>query len=244
MKAIIDADLLIYRVGFGAEDKSEGIACARMDESIRLILLATNATERQLYLTSDDKSNFRHTIFPDYKANRKAPKPKHYHLLRDYLVNNHAAELCYDQEADDAIGIEATRITETEGLAKCIICSIDKDLDQIPGMHYNFVKGIIYNINPYEGRLKFYTQILMGDATDNIQGIPRIGRAKAAKALLGCTSEEEMYNASLKAYRTVFGVEAMDKMLLNGQLVKIRTKEGELWQHPVVERSLTSEPQP
>ncbi len=233
MKALIDGDICVYRVGFGAEDEAEGIACARMDESVNLILEAVHATGRSIYLTSGDKSNFRHTIFPDYKANRKAPKPKHYDLLRNHLVNTHAAELCYGQEADDMLGIEATRITEAEGLAKCVICSIDKDLDQIPGQHYNFVKGILYNINPYEGLLKFYTQLLMGDATDNIQGIPGIGPKKAATALLGCTSEGDMYKATLAAYRAVYGKEAMEKMLLFGQLLKIRTQQGELWQHPL-----------
>jgi 5'-3' exonuclease len=223
MKALIDGDILVYRVGFGANEESEGIAASRMDESVNLILEAVHATSRTIFLTSGDKSNFRNSIYPEYKANRKSPKPIHYDFLRDYLVNAHAAEIVYNEEADDAMGY-------TQSEENTVICTIDKDLDQIPGLHYNFVKGLLYKVTPQEGLYKFYTQLLMGDAIDNIPGIPGIGPKKAAKIISLDMREDQMYNTCLMAYTAFYGEIAEAKMLCFGQLLKIRTKQGELWQ--------------
>jgi 5'-3' exonuclease len=63
----------------------------------------------------------------------------------------------------------------------CIIASVDKDLLQVPGKHYNFVKNELYDISPQEGLKKFWTQMLVGDVADNIFGIKGIGPKKAEK---------------------------------------------------------------
>jgi 5'-3' exonuclease len=244
MKALLDGDILVYRVGFGAQEESEGIAQARMDESIEKILDAVKATEYEVFLTSGDKSNFRIPIFPEYKANRKAPKPVHYDMLREYLVTEHQANMVHGQEADDAMGIEQYRMRDDlalefgifrqinypeYGLKETVICSIDKDMDQIPGLHFNFVKGLLYKVTPQEGLYKFYLQLLMGDATDNIKGIPGIGPKKAAGMLSLAKTEEDMYSAVVAAYKAVYPENYMDLIRCYGQLLKIRTKEDELW---------------
>jgi imidazole glycerol phosphate synthase subunit HisF len=61
--------------------------------------------------------------------------------------------LCEGQEADDAIAIAATEYGD-----ECIMASIDKDFDQVPGWHFNFVKNERYYITEEQGRLNFYTQ--------------------------------------------------------------------------------------
>ena len=235
MKALLDGDILVYRVGFGANDETEGIARSRMDESIEKILEAVRADSYEVFLTSSDKSNYRHAIFPDYKANRKAPKPTHYDLLRDYLVSEHKAEMVHGQEADDAMAIAQVLAGKDT-----IICTIDKDLDQIPGWHYNFVKGLKYKVTEFEGLLKLYTQLLMGDAVDNIKGIPGIGPKKAEKLLEGCISEQDMYNAVEAAYKAAFPENYMEMLRTYGLLLKIRTFEGENWK-PLPERALSAE---
>src|ERR1017187_9281820 len=103
MRALIDADILVYRVGFTTMDTPENIAMYRMDDMIGGILKFLNTNEYTCYLTSTDHSNFRYDIHPEYKANRKTTKPTHYDLLRDYLCNIHGAEVVYGQEADDAL---------------------------------------------------------------------------------------------------------------------------------------------
>jgi len=231
VKALIDADILVYRVGFTTQESPEWIASSRIDESIEGILLSLGTRDYSCYLTGNNKSNFRFTIYPDYKATRKAPKPLHYDFLRQYLSEAHKASTIDDQEADDQLGIDQVKAA-SEGL-ETAICSIDKDLDQIPGWHYNFVKELKYEVTPFMGLKKFYHQLLTGDlACDNIPGLKGIGPKKADKALEGCLTEEDMFNACKKMYQSYYPDSWEKVMLRNGQLLKIRTREGEIWQLP------------
>jgi 5'-3' exonuclease len=157
-----------------------------------------------------------------YKGNRTAPKPAHLSVLRTHLVEEWGAVVIDCQEADDAIAIEATKLQDNY-----IIASVDKDLDQIAGWHYNFVKKIGYNITPEEGMFRFYKQILTGDASDNIIGINGIGPVKADKLLAEAEDENEMYSICLEQYD---GNE--DRVIENARLLWLRRYENELWQPP------------
>lgn len=229
MKALLDLDILVYRVGFTTLETPEGIAMARMDEMIGNILSFLGTNDYQGFLTSTDHSNFRFDIYPEYKANRIAKKPTHYHLLRDYLINNHGAEVIYGQEADDALAQAQEFITPT------VICSIDKDLDQIPGMHFNFVKGLLYEVSPIEGFKSFYRSLLTGDRTDDIHGIVGIGTIRASKLIDHLTTERAMFETCVEAYKKSFEESAEKLLDRNAQLLYIRTKEGRGWVAPVGE---------
>jgi len=224
--ALIDADLLVYRVGFTTEEVDEAIARWRMDEVIHeSILKPLNAERYKCYITSSDHSNFRFQLFAQYKGNRVAPKPRHYEALRDHLRLAHEAEVVFGEEADDRLGIDAAKDPDN------IICSIDKDLKQIPGRHFNFVKGELFEVSAFDGMRFFYIQLLTGDKpVDNIEGIHGIGPKKAEKILAGLETEQQMYDAVLEAYKKHYPSDYLERMLLAGRLLKIRTKEGEIWQ--------------
>lgn len=224
--ALVDGDILVYRVAWASENEPEGIARARLDELFDRIMLGTSAEKALVFLTSDDQSNFRFKLFPDYKANRKdKPKPQHYKFLREYLKDHYLATEVFNQEADDAIGIAAGHEKDS------IICTIDKDLDCIPGWHFNFVKDEIYNVDELSAIRWFYHQCLEGDkATDNIEGCRGIGKVKAARMLEGCENEEEMFQTVLQAYEKVYPVnEAHDRFLLAGSLLWIRREPDQPW---------------
>jgi hypothetical protein len=224
MKALIDGDILVYRIGFASENESESIAMARCSEFIEDLILFNGFGEYQGYLTG--KKNFRNEIAvtAPYKGNRKSAKPKHYQLLRDYMESAWAFTMIEDQEADDAIGIAAYEME----VGEYCICSIDKDLDMLRGDHYNFVKDERYFITEEEGIKNFYKQLLMGDRVDNIVGIKGIGTVKAERLLKECKNENEMYLAILEAYK------GDDKRVLeNGQLLWIRREPNQMWHPPV-----------
>lgn len=177
---------------------------------LQSIIDDTGADEYSLYLTGD--GNFREsvaTILP-YKGNRVQPKPTHYQAIRDYMVGVWGAEIVDGMEADDKLAIEQMKTYyqsepfAPEGHTDTIICSIDKDLNMIEGWHYNWQTQEKYFVSKDEGRKCFYTQLLTGDRTDNIQGIPGIGKQKAAKLLNGCETEEEMYEAVVGAYEAYY----------------------------------------
>jgi DNA polymerase-1 len=224
-RALIDADILVYRIGFTTQEESEPIAASRMDQSINEMLDAIEADDYTCYLTSTDKSNFRFSLFPEYKANRVQPKPKHYLFLREYLLNDYQATLVEGQEADDQIGIVSTKLGD-----ESIICTIDKDLDQIPGWHYNFVQGRMYNISEIEALRCFYDQCLVGDTSDNIKGCPGIGKVKSMRRLEGCQSEKEMLESVCRAYATAYQEnEWAEALLLAGRLLWIRREPDQKW---------------
>jgi hypothetical protein len=223
MKALIDGDIIVYRIGFASEEETESIAMARCSEFIEDLILFNGFGEYQGYLTG--KKNFRNEIAvtAPYKGNRKSAKPKHYQLLRDYMESAWSFTMIEDQEADDAIGIAAYEME----VGEYCICSIDKDLDMLRGDHYNFVKDERYFITEEEGIKNFYKQLLMGDRVDNIIGIKGIGTVKAERLLKECKNENEMYLAILEAYDG-----NAERVLENGRLLWIRRQPNQLWTPP------------
>jgi DNA polymerase-1 len=214
MKALIDADIVAYRVACTLqEDDAEDFVFARAEDLVDQILVNTEATEYRLFLTG--KNNFRYTIYPEYKAHRPKEKPFWLEKCREFLKATFNAEVVDGQEADDALGIAQTENT--------IICSIDKDLLMIPGRHYNFVKDEFLTVTPDSGMRHFYMQCLTGDRSDNIKGIEKIGPKKAEKILAGCITEQELFNAVREAYGND------EEFLMNGRVLWIRRKENEDW---------------
>lgn len=214
MKALIDADIVAYRVACTLqEDDAEDFAYARTEDLVDQILVNTEATEYRLFLTGKD--NFRYRIYPEYKAHRPKEKPFWLESIRSYLRATFNAEVVDGQEADDALGINQTDDT--------VICSIDKDLLMIPGKHYNFVKDEFITVTKEDGIKHFYMQCLQGDRSDNIKGIPGIGVKKAEKLLEGLVTEQELFNKVREAYSND------EEFLMNGRVLWIRQKDNEDW---------------
>ena len=160
-----------------------------VDQMMNKIVKATGCHSHMTVLSGTD--NFRYYIDPDYKANRKdSQKPKYFDQIRDHFVNKHKAKIVHKMEADDAVGILATAVDEDVD-KDYVIVSIDKDLDQIPGLHYNWKKDTHYTITKAEAKEFIYTQLITGDATDNIKGLPKWGPAKAKKLLKGIEWETD-----------------------------------------------------
>lgn len=245
MLALIDGDVVMYRVGFTTNHDSEGIARARANEMMDGILRATEATEFEVYLSDDRDKNFRFEVSPEYKANRTAPRPVHYDAIKEYLIVEWGARIAYDMEADDMLGIAQTK--GYKGWYDTVICSIDKDLLQIPGQHYNFVKEEWTTVSKWDGLKWFYQQLLIGDVTDNVKGCRGIGPVKSGRIIgpIGpeC-GEQRLFDAVLKTYEAQEGKsekrpegktheEILSSILLAGRLLKIKQQEGEpLWDFP------------
>ena len=109
--------------------------------------------------------------------------------MRQYLVDYWGAEVVDGMETDDKCVIEQWKHRDR---STCL-AHIDKDLDQCPGHHFNFVKKEFYYVNLEEANKKFWTQVLTGDTTDNIRGIPKVGPKTAEKILSGLTDWTDMY---------------------------------------------------
>jgi len=224
--ALIDGDLIVYRIGFTTEKDSPEIAYIRTEELIRGILDACEASEYFVCISPTGGKTFRHRLYPEYKANRKeVKKPVHYEALREYLQEAHSASVGEDEEADDLLGQYQSEIGP-----KAILASTDKDLNQIPGWHYNFVTKLKYHMEPLEAIKCFYIQLLMGDNSDNIPGIPGIGIAKATQAIDPLKSESAMVERARAMYGAAFGPDSESLLQRNAILLKIRGTNDYLWE--------------
>jgi len=117
-----------------------------------------------------------------YKGNRDPThKPYHYDAIRDYLRAQYGSLMTSGIEADDAVSIFAHNHYERGTPERLVIATIDKDLDQIPGHHYNYMHKVHYAITPAEAERFFVYQILAGDPTDNVIGVWRCGETAANK---------------------------------------------------------------
>lgn len=179
--------------------------------------------EVKLYLSPSDGSNFRYKVANivgpkgvGYKAGRPE-KPYWLKHIKERLLTKWGAEETPGFEADDALGMFANSNT--------VLSHIDKDINMVPGWHYNHVTGEVYSVPEGLGTLEyadgkllgmgvlfFYAQLLMGDSTDNIPGIPKIGQKRSYDLLRSSLDEEEAYNIVHKLYVQQYGDRAMEAL--------------------------------
>lgn len=182
MRAIVDSDPLIYKIGFGNDDMPLHYQCKMLSYFIDNMLDDIGATDQVFYLSGKD--NFRvkvATILP-YKGNRDSShRPRYYNELRAFLVEVYNAILVDGMEADDACGIDAYDCIYND--TPYVICSIDKDLLMLEGDHYNYNRKELCHVDMLEGWRFFYTQCLTGDVSDNIPGLYKLTGSKATKKI-------------------------------------------------------------
>lgn len=223
MIALVDGDMMCYRIAFACKDETQEVAIKTMATFLEDVLMSQlDLNNWEVFLTG--KGNFRNEIAVTipYKGNRKdVEKPGHLDILRNYLVTAWSATTSEGEEADDLIAIRATELGD-----ESIIVSLDKDFDQVQGWHYNFVKQKKYYVSAEEGQRFFYKQMLMGDKADNIVGIRGVGPVKAEKMLAKATTEKELYAVCLEAL-------GAERVLENGRLLWLRREVGQMWDVPL-----------
>jgi len=223
LKALIDADIVGFSCAAYNEEWGWEACQEDIDNLMKRIIETTDSDSYLAVLTGGN--NFRYEIYPEYKANRVGkPKPSMLEDARAYLVTAWGAIVTDGYEADDRLGIEQC----SEQFGSTVICSIDKDLKQIPGYHYNWRKNERDTISPLDGLRSLYRSLLTGDTTDNISGVGGIGPVKSARAINDLTTELDMYEVCAALY----GDERLEEMHRNAKLLFILRQEGRMWEPP------------
>jgi 5'-3' exonuclease len=243
MISLIDADLVAFRCAASCEKQGVvvedlGVAQGRANELLRKIV-ETTSPEQDHILVLSGPNNFRKKINPEYKANRKDQvEPRWLRPLREWLVETWGAEVTSGIEADDQLGILQTKYGDSS-----VICTLDKDLRQVPGWHYSWeisgtsVKGLqwvrpeeILFVSPQEGLFNFYWQLIMGDAADNVFGFDGKARQKVPQFLesyyhemQAMASEQELFDFVRDKYNDD------GRFLTNGVCLWVQRKEGDNW---------------
>ncbi|MDM8335046.1 DNA polymerase I [Wolbachia pipientis] len=208
------------------------------------------------YLTiafDSGKKNFRHDLYPEYKANRVTPPED---LIPQFAILREAAEafnLSYEEiegyEADDIITTLATKYSSHQDF-KVVIVSPDKDLFQL--LNYNILifdpikniyideKQVIEKFGVSSNKLLDLLS-LTGDSSDNIPGVPGIGPKTAAKLLDEFDSLDNIIaninNIEQTRIRNIL-TEHKEKALISRELLSLCKKVG--LQHDVTKYEVLS----
>ncbi len=207
---IIDGNSLLFRAFYATLPRDEKTTIMQNKEGIptnAIFGFANMMTKLISSLNKDDaifvafdkgKHTFRHKQFPDYKANRNATPTE---LLTQLPIARELLDCLnityYEDdniEADDIAGIVAKK-SEKEGY-KVVIYTSDKDYLQLidDNITVRLIKQGLNNIQEmtpttfkdvwgFEPIQIIDYKGLMGDSSDNLKGIPKVGD-KTAKTLI------------------------------------------------------------
>lgn len=206
----------------------------------------------RLYLGTSN--NFRKTLYPYYKANRKAGKPIAFNDCYQYAVDKWKDRviICDGEEAEDRVSIAAfedytkAKKARDKEASSIVVAGIDKDLDMLEGFRFNYDKpelGIWWVDNVAAFRA-FCKQMCYGDATDNIKGLEgtgkdsklkygikhqTIGKKTAEKLFDHLETEKEMFSLLVELFKDYYREGWQEKMTENGILLRLRKREGEIF---------------
>jgi DNA polymerase-1 len=205
---LIDGDIILHRFGHSNQvavdwdgDGKSAIACndemtAMLDVEQFMQELSNRFKGPEMTICFSGPKNFRYSVLPSYKWNRKnLAKPLLFNTIKEYLKDHYLWMQQDELEGDDLMGI-----LSTQEPGKFTICSIDKDMLQIPGRHFNWTKSKRTVVTKKDGDHMFYMQVLTGDPGDGYTGIPGVGKVKAEKILEAAMHPEDIWFTIKLAY--------------------------------------------
>jgi len=195
---LIDGDSLIY-FEMGKPTLEE--ALIGIDDRIQTMLDKGETKKYAGFLTVGKCFRYERATTKKYKGNRKhGDKPIIFPAIKAYLQQHWKFTYVQELEADDLVAIYG------EGLdGNTMICSPDKDvLYQVEGNHFNYRTSEMIHTTPTEAGLFLWKQMLMGDSTDGILGIPKLG-PKTAEKLMSTVQFFDLPAMVLNKYIEKFG---------------------------------------
>ncbi len=211
---LIDGHSILNRAFYGVPDltNSEGLHTNAVYGFLNIMFkILEEEKPDYLAVAFDLKApTFRHKMYAEYKGTRK-PMPQELHqqvpVIQDMLRAMEIPLLMLEgYEADDLLGTVSKRM-EQEGLEVCVV-SGDRDLLQLATEHImiritktkrtgteieNYHTADVlekYQVTPLQ---IIDLKALMGDASDNIPGIPGVGEKTATKIIAAYGSIENAY---------------------------------------------------
>jgi len=203
--ALIDGDIIAYRAAFIASDTYEDTTIYDpfvVDQTVTHLVdqwtKKAKAGVNIVCLSDPTHRYFRHTIYPEYKANRQGKeRPAALGLAYESLKAHYKCEWREGLEADDVIGI----LAGDERLTDPVMVSIDKDLMTVPGKLLNPDKmNRAMRIRKPAADRFIFKQALMGDRTDNYPGVEGIGEVKATRIVESHPRLSHVWEAVVEAF--------------------------------------------
>ncbi len=238
---LIDATALIYRSYFAFINRplinSKGQNTSALFGFAKMIIKLIDIFHPKYFALTFDKRKptFRHKIYKEYKANRqKMPEElvEQLPMIMEFVQKSKIPYLAENGfEADDLIGTLAEKFGKDK---KVIIISGDKDF-------YQLVSDNVSLFDPYKEKEVGFEQVgekfgttpdkvvdvlaMMGDSSDNVPGIPKIGPKTAIKLIQQYHSLENAINNAdkIKSKQVSKNLKEFAKQgILSKKLVTIR----------------------
>ena len=235
---LIDGDILIYSVCSAAEyvarfDDETDVAFCNIHDALNSCISIIDEWKSKLdsnfvVLGFTGKDNFRKTVYPEYKAHRKAcRKPCGYKPVKQMLAESYMVKEEPCLEGDDILGILATEGT----YENAVIVSSDKDLACIPGSLWNPDKDQEPRlISRKDADMNWLMQTLTGDKTDGYPGLDGVGPVTAAKILKNGTWDEVKTAYANAGFNEEYAItQARCARILRHGEYNWDTKEVKLW---------------
>lgn len=245
-QVLIDADSLIYMACHGNDDISAfNNAIGVFKDSVEHIIRTCNGGSNTLFLTGNPREkgiNFRKIISQEYKANRTI-KPNIFKEVKEWVIDNSHKELGAKVECGIFVEADDLIIDRANKNKNSVIACIDKDIiGNACTLCFNYRCNEFIESNELEASVFELKQCIIGDATDNIKGINKIGEKKTealfqpylerfkqgefnnSKALL----REALFNeVVLRLYQAQYGeLQGYIKAVETMQLVSLKQYKG------------------
>ena len=241
MTLLIDADWLIYSSCCSCEqdikwdDNLHTLHCDERD----IHEMIDGRVEYYQKIAEDDDDvvmcftqypTFRHTIFPEYKANRKNKrKPLALYAIIEQINQKYKSESYTGLEGDDVMALLAT----SKKYSNPVIVSPDKDMRSVPCTL--LANDDMELITKKKADRHWMIQALTGDATDNYKGLEKVGPVTAEKILGDAKTLPDMWDKVVEAYEKK--KQTFADAVLTAQLARIlrkgdydfKTQEVTLW---------------
>jgi len=211
MKLLIDSDMLLYKSATATEVEVQvSDYCwtrhSQISEALQLYWDQVQIWVDTVGASFDDcvhclsgNSFYRKELYPNYKAARKdKPKPIGFRAMREQILTERSSFMYDSIEADDLLSIFADMLRQES--EDHVICSKDKDLDQVPGRHLWVDED--RDVSKADAIKAFYRQCLSGDSTDGIPGCPGLGDIGAARKVekLNLSQPVDCWEAIVREY--------------------------------------------
>jgi DNA polymerase-1 len=206
---LIDGHSYAYRAFHAIRNLSDsrGLALNAVFGFTRMLLKLIKDEQPDYIAVAFDTPSptFRHELYEDYKANREEQPEDMRHqipLIKEVIgAFNIAMFELEGFEADDVLATLATQ-AESEGIEAIIVTS-DKDMLQLVSKHIKVLnphkENLLYDPGEVQARFGVLPEqmkdlmAMTGDASDNVPGVPGIGRKTARDLLNEYGTLEDIY---------------------------------------------------
>ncbi len=198
---LVDGNSLMHRAFHALPLMDAGGVYTNAVHGFLLMLLRAIEEEAPRYCAvafDEHAPTFRHTVYPEYKAGRASTPDElrpQFAIIREVLAAMGLGVLSLaGYEADDILGTMA-RVCKESGL-RALLLTGDRDALQLVSEDVSLIftrKGISESVKFTPASVKEYFGVtpeqvtdwkgLMGDASDNIPGVPGVGEKTAVKLL-------------------------------------------------------------